>query len=168
MGRSKEDVCSDWRQDMRLDEMVFTEPGPRVTPQAIAAAEKQLGVKLPEDYRSFLLKFNGGRSEVYGSEEPYIRIWRWLSVKPSAKKPGATSDWSILTANGNLKGELGGKYIAIAYTTTDMIVLMKVVGGDLHKIGVWHWGEEDVDETKLVFSSFSDLIKRLEHCDDEF
>ena len=152
---------------MRLGEMVFDEPGPKVTPQSIAAAEKQLRVKLPEDYRSFLLKYNGGWSEVYGAEDPYIRIQEWLSVKPPAKESGAVPDRSLLKVNSNLEKELGGKYIAIAYTTTDMIVLMKVAGNDLHKIGVWHWGEEDVDETKLVFGSFSDLVKRLSHFDDD-
>jgi hypothetical protein len=36
------------------------EPGPPVTPQRISEVEADLGVKFPDSYRMFLLKYNGG------------------------------------------------------------------------------------------------------------
>jgi hypothetical protein len=36
-------------------------PGPRLTPQHLTDVEAELGTKLPDDYRAFLLKYNGGR-----------------------------------------------------------------------------------------------------------
>ncbi len=37
------------------------DPGPRLTPEQISEFEKELGGRLPEDYRRFLLDHNGGR-----------------------------------------------------------------------------------------------------------
>jgi SMI1-KNR4 cell-wall len=35
-------------------------PGPLLTPQHLAEVEAELGTRLPDDYRAFLLKYNGG------------------------------------------------------------------------------------------------------------
>ncbi len=43
---------------------VMTEQGPPLDEKKIApTAEKKMGIKLPEDYRQFLLKNNGGRPD---------------------------------------------------------------------------------------------------------
>jgi cell wall assembly regulator SMI1 len=44
---------------MKLD-LSFQYPHPPTTDEAIADYEKELGFRLPEDYRQFLLKYNGG------------------------------------------------------------------------------------------------------------
>jgi hypothetical protein len=35
-------------------------PGPQLTPQHLADVEAELGTKMPDDYRAFLLKYNRG------------------------------------------------------------------------------------------------------------
>jgi cell wall assembly regulator SMI1 len=42
----------------------FTEPGPPVGEHEVAAFERELGARLPADYRQFLLTHNGGRPEL--------------------------------------------------------------------------------------------------------
>jgi len=42
----------------------MSERGPHVTDAAIVALETQLGTKLPDDYRVFLLEVNGGQTEL--------------------------------------------------------------------------------------------------------
>jgi hypothetical protein len=41
-------------------DLSFQHPHPPTSEEAIAAFEKELGFRLPEDYRQFLLKYNGG------------------------------------------------------------------------------------------------------------
>jgi hypothetical protein len=43
--------------------VTFHDGGPAVTAEAMAAFETQYGVSLPDDYRGFLLRQNGGRPE---------------------------------------------------------------------------------------------------------
>lgn len=42
-------------------EMKFEYPNPPTNEQDIIACEEELGLKLPQDYREFLLKYNGGQ-----------------------------------------------------------------------------------------------------------
>jgi cell wall assembly regulator SMI1 len=44
---------------MNID-LTFQYPHPPTNEEAIADFEKELGFRLPEDYRQFLLKYNGG------------------------------------------------------------------------------------------------------------
>jgi cell wall assembly regulator SMI1 len=41
--------------------MRFTESGPPLTEERLQGAERRLGVTLPDEYRAFLLRHNGGR-----------------------------------------------------------------------------------------------------------
>lgn len=41
-------------------DLTFHYPHPPTSEEAVAALEKELGYPLPEDYRNFLLKYNGG------------------------------------------------------------------------------------------------------------
>jgi hypothetical protein len=41
----------------------ITEPGPSLTDSDIHALERKVGATLPEDYRAFLLRWNGGVPE---------------------------------------------------------------------------------------------------------
>jgi hypothetical protein len=47
---------------MKSDWPPMTERGPQITEAALVRFEKQLGTKLPDDYRAFLLEVNGGQT----------------------------------------------------------------------------------------------------------
>ena len=59
---------------MRIEDLVFEEPGPKISDDDINRAEESLGVKLPIDYRSFLLSHNGGHSVYYETDDGFIGI----------------------------------------------------------------------------------------------
>lgn len=42
-----------------IDEIIFQ--GPKLTPEQLRAFEQRYGIVLPEDYRRFMLQYNGGR-----------------------------------------------------------------------------------------------------------
>jgi len=49
-----------------MAKLTFRNSGPKIAARQIRAIEEQLGSKLPEDYRRFLLRTNGGTpSRVY-------------------------------------------------------------------------------------------------------
>ena len=47
---------------MLTDWPPMSERGPQITEAAVVRFEKQLGTKLPDDYRAFLLEVNGGQT----------------------------------------------------------------------------------------------------------
>jgi SMI1 / KNR4 family (SUKH-1) len=51
---------------------IIIEHSSSLTEDELAAAERQLGVNLPDDYRSFMLRYNGGQPEPDGFDV----IWR--------------------------------------------------------------------------------------------
>jgi uncharacterized protein (TIGR02996 family) len=44
--------------------LIFRQRGPELSDAGVAAAEQELGVILPADYKAFLLNYNGGRIDV--------------------------------------------------------------------------------------------------------
>lgn len=46
---------------------------PAGSAEAIAEAEKNLNVKFPQEYKDFILKYNGGEGEI--GEEGYLVVW---------------------------------------------------------------------------------------------
>jgi len=77
--------------NMSIDWPPMTERGPQVTESAIDAFETQLGTKLPDDYRAFLLEVNGGQTELSHT--------RFVLVSRKGRR-----DWTRLNSRGGRVG----------------------------------------------------------------
>jgi hypothetical protein len=64
---------------METDWPAMTERGPQITEAAIAAFEKLLGATLPDDYREFLLRVNGGQTAT-----SHCKFTVWLHKRKDA------------------------------------------------------------------------------------
>lgn len=60
--------------------MNFEEQNEPASPERIEAFEKTRGVRLPEDYKAFLLETNGGKP---AAENSYAKVagWNWLVME---------------------------------------------------------------------------------------
>ena len=75
----------------------MSERGSRVTEAALVRFEKQLGTKLPDDYRAFLIEVNGGQTELSHSRFMLVtrkgrRDWTLLNSLNSIDDPDDRSD----------------------------------------------------------------------------
>lgn len=53
---------------MSIDWPPMSERGPQITEAGVVRFEEQLGTRLPDDYRAFLLEVNGGQTELSHSQ----------------------------------------------------------------------------------------------------
>ena len=65
------------------------EPLEPLNPQKIAIAEKALGVKFPDGYVGFLLKYNGGRPEPAGFDIDWKIIKKSVNIGEHHCFPGS-------------------------------------------------------------------------------
>ncbi|MEM6282854.1 MAG: SMI1/KNR4 family protein [Chloroflexota bacterium] len=85
-----------------LSDITFAEPNPPTTSEAIREVERHFGITFPEDYRAFLLKYNGGyrpdRSIITYPHPDGIRRW------------GSTSSfWGVLIGKNEKLNETNVK-----------------------------------------------------------
>jgi uncharacterized protein (TIGR02996 family) len=72
------------------DHVRFTGSGPRLTRDALAAAEQHLGVTFPDPYRAFLLNYNGGKPDPFEfqlkRQESFERVYDFGAVTTRGTK----------------------------------------------------------------------------------
>jgi hypothetical protein len=148
---------------MKIEDMVFEKRGPGISLTDISKVEAAIGATLPQDYRQFLLLYNGGISKLCVSDYPLssFRIRDWMSICEHKELPGLVS---LLAARENIMTdvkEFGRDFLAIGELPFgQFVVVTKLVGQDAHRIGVCDL-EEPWRKVELPFTSFTDLI---DHC----
>ena len=145
---------------MKLEEMIFDPPGPKIDSSAIQQLEELLQAKLPADYRQFLLLHNGGLSKLMGSDKPYVRIRHWYSVcdKAQEKRPHLTSLWELYQQRSKRHG---ADFLAIGRDLAGMGILLKLRDDHQHAIFYWDWETEGPNEATVLFKSFGAMIGDL-------
>ncbi len=133
--------------------------------------ESDNNIQLPDDYRRFMIKFNGGR--VYPCTFKYaVPVERYIFSKPETFCDPIFR-WSSVEKNWN--GEVYGEgcppgMLTVARDPGGIIVLLSVRKEDYGKIYVWphssyKWGDEDNRDMWLQANSFSEFLDSL--YDDE-
>lgn len=84
-------------------EVKITKPGPPITEQDIRAFEADMGCRLPQDYRDFLQKYNGGVPEPYEFRDVEMDSINWVVVLYSLLDLYEyNDDWPQLISEGFL------------------------------------------------------------------
>jgi SMI1/KNR4 family protein SUKH-1 len=139
---------------------------PPTDEERIRAFEQRNGLTLPEDYRQFLLRHNGGRPEPAGS------------VIPELKEPILVGDFFGLTEDGSLslqsyldeyRDEMPDGWMVIA---TDPGAAFFVLGTRPPHVGVYFWDhqhffsssseEENAYRLADSFQSWIDSLREFE------
>lgn len=126
---------------------------PAETARAIAAWEAETGTALPEPYRGFLVRFNGGFPypnlfDVPAEVDPVdtMRIADRLYTIQAAAEFGSGAVYGAATPQG---------YAMIGEDPGGLILLLGLAGAARGAVYLWpatatHWGEEDNAPASLV------------------
>ena len=147
----------------------FESTGEPVTQEQLQAAEKRLGLSLPEAFRRHLLKFNGGRTvrNVFA-----VPGWGDCSVEQFL---GITSDTGddLLSVSESYRGRIPPEMIPIAYADGGNLVCLCVSGTDVAAVFLWDHereGEEGEppthDNLSRVADGFEEFLDGLRESDD--
>lgn len=135
----------------------------------ILIIQNHLNCELPEDYRSFLLKYNGGYPkedtfpviEELAPGEVFCGIDRFLEINSNT-----VNDFRIV--NSTLKNRIPKELICIARAVCGDKICLCVKGKNYGKVYFWdhNWeaeeGEEPTyDNVYLIANSFEDFINSL-------
>lgn len=149
-----------------MRDLTFTERNNPVDQRAISMAESQVGYEFPEDYREFLLRYNGGLAEegvfdIPGRGQSSV-IFFGVDTKES---------YSDLVLNFNdYKFRLPEKSIPIGFDPGGNLICLVHIGGEWK---VYFWDHEKDNDPPVVANmlllneSFSKFVDSLEGEDNE-
>lgn len=133
--------------------------------EEIAEFEKLIDAKLPEDYKQFLLKHNGGHPVMNGFELIETINDKESSGAVSWFFPLYEGDSNLLLWFKLTRNKLPDEYIPIGYDNGDSICLV-IKGENYGKVYYYtsdwsYWSEEDYNYIYLISNSFTEFINGL-------
>jgi SMI1-KNR4 cell-wall len=143
--------------------------GPRLTPSRLVALERQFGIMLPENYKLFLLKHNGGRPRpnffpIHGFEgNPFGSIHYFFGIGDGVKSSDV--GWNYKTYNGRIPREL----LPIAGDGSGNVICLSHKG--VNKGFVYYWNHDletsppTYDNIYFISDSFDSFLSSLHHRD---
>lgn len=139
---------------------------PPITKQDIRKLEEKTRIALPEDYKDFLLRHNGGEPEpkVFETQDGKVesRVKKFLSIS-DVSEDNLVEEIEGITRAGQIPGNL----VPIAVDPADNRVVLSVGGPDIGKVYYWAWDEEDEDHEasykymRLIANSFNEFLESL-------
>lgn len=141
------------------------EPGKKTTEAAVAALENSQQIKLPADYRKFLLEYNGGRPV---PDSFYFK----------GKTRGSSVDWFLGTDESEsnsftaylkiYKNRIPRNFFPIASDPGDNLICISVRGSDQGSIYFWDYegetesnGASDYSNIIPIADSFEEFLNNL-------
>lgn len=135
-----------------------------VSEQELVNVEKQLNIKLPDSYRDFLKKYNGGYPQPDGfdfaSGDDGSSVDKFLEISDSKNA-------SLMTFFNKYKNRIPKNYVPIAIDPGGNLILIGVNG---EKAEVYFWDHENevddgdvpgMENMHLIALSFYDFINNL-------
>jgi len=152
--------------------MEMRKPGPMLTKQELVDFEAQFGIALPDDYKAFMLVYNGGKPPantvfdfndiVYG---PSGTTLRELMVIYQAEEAGKYDDLRKAYRTVVESGEVPPCLLPIGSDDYGNVILLAVSGDDSGKVVFGNHELEDPETGFLVMSpvadSFTDFLNML-------
>jgi hypothetical protein len=142
----------------------MSDVGPLLTEGQIARIEKQLDVTLPDDYRSFLIRTNGGKPR---QDSFPIQTHKTLSIGKIVQLFGlgrpvkeSNIDWNYK----NLIGQLPNYHFPIAITPEEDMVTLSLGRLDAGRVYYWVRAEYNVagdNEAYFIAGNFDKFIDLL-------
>lgn len=151
--------------------MEMEDVGPRIERVELDSLERRLGVKFPEDYREFLMKYNGGYPVPDGfrffGREVGSSVHHFLRVR------GGDESESLEYAADVFAGRVPSGLFPVARDPGGNLICIGVLGGAFEsQVVFWdHEGEADVGEEpvgsnltliSMDFSSFLSGLREVE------
>jgi hypothetical protein len=142
----------------------ITDVGPLLAEKQIDRIERELDVKLPEEYRSFLLRNNGGKPRpnffaIQGHKTLLMgRVDALFGIGRPAKESNV--DWNYK----NLIGQLPNYHFPIGTTTEEDMVTLSLGKLDAGRIYYWIRAEYNVsgdNEAYFIAGNFSKFLESL-------
>jgi hypothetical protein len=106
--------------------------------EIVAVAERELGVRLPREYRARLVAANGGALATGGS------AWKVFPVRDPAR-PAASPGGDLVSATHRARAEAGFPADAVAIASNgdgDLLVLVQSASGNRLEAQVHRWSHE--------------------------
>jgi hypothetical protein len=137
----------------------------QLAPDDIDALERRVGLRLPDDYRVFLLKYNGGRPVPSGfpieglANNPFGAIHFFFGVEDPLE--GYNIGWHRNVTPGRLPDNL----LPIACDHCGDLICLSLYGDDAGAVLFWDWHTEppepSYDNVFRIAGSFSEFIDSL-------
>jgi hypothetical protein len=142
----------------------MSDVGPLLTEKQIDRTERELDVKLPEDYRSFLLHTNGGKPQrdFFPIEShKTLQTGRLVSLFGLGRPIKQSNiDWNYK----NLIGQLPNYHFPIGITPEEDMVTLSLGRLDAGRIYYWVRAEYNVsgdNEAYFIANNFSKFVDKL-------
>jgi hypothetical protein len=162
--------------------------GPAISESEIAVFEKKIGESLPDDFREYMLKYNGGGLLLDG-KNIIVKI-DWQGKDPQEGGSGAFVEYfhefSDDTSSGlemndcyqTFKDRIPDDTISIAHDPGGSLFLIGVKGKNRGKVFFWSRDYEDInkgpdgsptyDNVGFVSNSFKNFLEKLEPEPDDW
>lgn len=150
------------------EKITFSESGKSVTEKDIAALEQRLGISLPDEYRQFILTWNGGQPEPNAfpiqdnPRDTHGLLDRFFSIDVE------DTDYDIVDNAEVFRDRVPADLLPIAFDPGGNLICVAVSGKNKGKIYFWDHNDEfppgkvpDYHNVYFVANSFSELIDNL-------
>jgi cell wall assembly regulator SMI1 len=160
-----------------MNENVFLETEAKLLESDILRIEEKLTINLPEQYRTHLLKYNGGRpvrcafstlGVNEGNYSPFSSGVHYFYAIYEGKQENFETKYNIF------KGRMPANMIPIASDGGGNQICVSVSGNDYGHIYFWDHEDEADDDSTPDYSnlthladSLNDFIQRLEYDEDD-
>jgi hypothetical protein len=146
--------------------VIIEKSGEIISEAQLSAIESKLGVKLPQEYRSFILESNGGVPSPSGFSTEDGKVESYVSqfyIFGGSIEDDFETCFNFYTKGGLIPPNL----VAVAKDPVDNQVLLGVSGDDYGKLFYWSADEEDdehdpsFDYMRLVATDFLKFLGKL-------
>ncbi len=144
--------------------------GPRLSESTLQAVEQELGVRLPEDYRKFMLEFNGGRPVPEDSFD--VQQCDQLSGVERFSPIDESDANGVLATRKIMDGRLPPDTLAIADAPCGDLILLTINGHDVGSVFFWDHEDELISggpplyaNAHRIADSFSEFFRSLRAVD---
>ena len=147
----------------------ISDSGPHLKAEDILALESRLEIKLPDDYKKFLLVHNGGKPEpstvnIQGwKNNPSHKIQVFFRI--GGKIKSSEIDWNYEVTRGRVPREL----LPIASTGTGDLFCISLSGSNRNCVYIWDLQDERTKPTYeniySVAKNFREFLNGIYHYD---